>query len=48
MDLEQLITSREAELSKAGQGTGWGDALQALVDWPVPAARPIAVDGAAC
>jgi hypothetical protein len=37
MDLEQLITSREAEFSKAGQGAGWGDALQALDDWPVPA-----------
>ena len=46
MDLEQLITFREAALSEAGQGAGWGDALQALDDWPVPTAGPVAVDGA--
>jgi RNA polymerase sigma factor for flagellar operon FliA len=47
VDLEQLITLREAELAKAGQGAAWGDALQAaLDDWPVPAAGPIAVDSA--
>ena len=45
MDLEKLITLREAELTRIEPGTAWGDVLQAALEqWSEPADRPVHVD----
>lgn len=44
MDLERLVTLREAELGRVEPGTAWADVLQAALEhWPGPADGPVAV-----